>query len=87
MTKQQKPRFKVGDRVVFRGMTKQYMGIVADVPKILRSGYSVQIDGDYGPPWIGIDEEALQLYEQAKSLDEALGTKEEIDELLKNIPE
>jgi len=67
MTKQQEPRFKVGDRVVFRGMTEQRMGIVAGVPKILRSGYSVKIDGEDGLPWIGIDEGDLQLYEPEKS--------------------
>jgi hypothetical protein len=84
--KQQKLRFKVGDRVVYRGMMKQHIGTVVGVPKILRSGYSVQIDGDDGPPRMGIDEGDLRLCEQQKSLDEALGTKEEIDELLKDIP-
>jgi hypothetical protein len=66
MTTKQQPQFKVGDRVVHSGMKAESVGTVVEVPKILRSGYSVLIDGDR-KPLIGVDEEDLRLYEREKS--------------------
>lgn len=66
MTTKQQPQFKVGARVVFSGMKAESVGTVVEVPKTLRSGYSVLIDGDR-KPLIGIDEADLRLYEPEKS--------------------
>jgi hypothetical protein len=66
MTMKQQPQFTVGARVVFRGMKAESVGTVVEVPEILRSGYSVLLDGDR-KPLIGVDEEDLRLYEPEKS--------------------
>jgi hypothetical protein len=62
-----KPRFKVGDRVVFSGMTEQRLGFVVTEPEFPWSGYSIQLDGPDGGLLIGIDEDAFQLHEPETS--------------------
>jgi hypothetical protein len=49
--KKQQPRFKIGDRVIFSGMTKQSKGTVASVSKAPPFRDSVEIDGEGNRGW------------------------------------